>query len=133
MKIRLALFVALIFSVASVGPSFAAGERYALVIGNAKYPDSETPLKEPINDMRAMADEFKRAGFEVAIGENLSGDAMKRTINALYEKIKPGAVAMIFFSGYGIQSGRQSYMIPVDARSGLSRTSAATASASTPS
>jgi tetratricopeptide (TPR) repeat protein len=50
----------------------------------------------------------------VTIGENLSGDAMRRAFAGLYEKIKPGAVAMIFFSGYGIQSGRQSFMIPVD-------------------
>ena len=56
MKIRLALFLALFFSVASVVPSFAAGERYALVIGNAKYPDAEAPLKEPINDARDIAE-----------------------------------------------------------------------------
>src|SRR6185503_5636087 len=34
----------------------------------------------------------------------------------LYGKIKPGSVALIFFSGFGIQSARQSYMIPVDAQ-----------------
>jgi lipoprotein NlpI len=111
---RLVVFVCLILSLATVSRVEAADGRFALVIGNAKYPDSETPLKEPVNDMRAMADELKRAGFEVAVGENLSGDAMRRSINALYEKIKPGSVAMIFFSGYGIQSGRQSFMIPVD-------------------
>ncbi len=111
---RLVAFVCLILSLVTVSRVDAADGRFALVIGNAKYPDSETPLKEPVNDMRAMADELKRAGFEVAVGENLSGDAMRRSINTLYEKIKPGAVAMIFFSGYGIQSGRQSFMIPVD-------------------
>ena len=114
MRMRLVTFLFQILSLVAVGRVEAADGRFALVIGNAKYPDSETPLKEPINDMKAMADELKRAGFEVTVGENLSGDAMKRTINALYEKIKPGAVAMIFFSGYGIQSGRQSFMIPVD-------------------
>jgi hypothetical protein len=51
MKIRLALLLTLLFSVASVAPSFAAGERYALVIGNAKYPDAEAPLRA-INDAR---------------------------------------------------------------------------------
>src|SRR6202000_3230199 len=34
----------------------------------------------------------------------------------LYGHIKPGSVALIFFSGYGIQSNRQSFMIPVDAQ-----------------
>ena len=116
MNIRLALFLTLFFSVASVAPSFAAGERYALVIGNAKYPDAEAPLKEPINDARDIAEELKRDGFNVDIGENLTGEQMRRAFDRLYGKIKPGSVALIFFSGFGVQSSRQSYMIPVDAQ-----------------
>ena len=54
--------------------SFAAGERFALVIGNAKYPDAEAPLKEPINDAHDIAEELKRDGFNVDIGENLTGE-----------------------------------------------------------
>ena len=116
MKIRLALLLTLLFSVASVAPSFAAGERYALVVGNAKYPDAEAPLKEPINDARDIAEELKRDGFNVDIGENLTGEQMRRAFERLYGKIKPGSVALIFFSGFGVQSSRQSYMIPVDAQ-----------------
>jgi hypothetical protein len=115
MRIRLALPVILILSVAPVFPSFAA-DRYALVIGNAKYPDADTPLKEPINDARDVADELKRDGFNVEVGENLTGDAMRRAFDRLYGRIKPGSVALIFFSGFGVQSSRQSYMIPVDAQ-----------------
>jgi len=116
MKIRLVLFLALFFSVASIAPSYAAGERYALVIGNAKYPDAEAPLKEPINDARDIAEELKRDGFNVDIGENLTGEQMRRAFDRLYGKIKPGSVALLFFSGFGVQSSRQSYMIPVDAQ-----------------
>src|SRR5215813_4033887 len=116
MKIRLAVLLIALFSVAAVAPSLAAGERYALVIGNAKYPDAEAPLKEPINDARDVADELKRDGFNVDIGENLTGEQMRRAFERLYGKIKPGSVALIFFSGFGVQSARQSYMIPVDAQ-----------------
>src|SRR5580765_4976271 len=116
MKFRFALLVTVIFSIAAVVPSFAAGDRYALVIGNAKYPDAEAPLKEPINDARNVADELKRDGFNVEVGENLTGEAMHRAFERLYGRIKPGSVALIFFSGYGIQSNRQSYLIPVDAQ-----------------
>jgi Caspase domain/Tetratricopeptide repeat len=116
MKTCIALLVTLIFAIASTAPSVAAGERYALVIGNAKYPDADAPLREPINDAREVADELKRDGFSVDIGENLTGEAMHRAFDRLYAKIKPGSVALIFFSGYGIQSNRQSYMIPVDAQ-----------------
>src|SRR3979411_2718851 len=116
MNIRLALLLTLIFSVASTVPGLAAGDRFALVIGNAKYPDAEAPLREPINDAREVADELKRDGFGVEVGENLTGEAMRRAFERFYGKIKPGSVALIFFSGFGVQSSRQSYMIPVDAQ-----------------
>ena len=119
MRICLALLVTLILSVAPIDPSVAAdshADRFALVIGNAKYPDAEAPLKEPINDARDVADELKRDGFNVEVGENLTGDAMRRAFDRLYGRIKPGSVVLIFFSGFGVQSARQSYMIPVDAQ-----------------
>ena len=101
---------------ASIVPAAAAGDRFALVIGNAKYPDAEAPLKEPINDARDVAEELKRDGFNVEIGENLTGEAMRRAFDRFYGKVKPGSVALVFFSGFGVQSSRQSYMIPVDAQ-----------------
>src|ERR1700674_1673503 len=117
MRIRLALLVIFVLSVTPIVPSAAAAaDRFALVIGNAKYPDAEAPLKEPINDARDIADELKRDGFNVEVGENLTGDAMRHAFDKLYGKIKPGSVALIFFSGFGVQSSRQSYMIPVDAQ-----------------
>jgi tetratricopeptide (TPR) repeat protein len=116
MKTSLALLLPLIVSVAWTVPSSAAGDRFALVIGNAKYPDAESPLKEPINDARQVADELKRDGFTVEIGENQTGDNMRRAFDRLYNKLRPGSVALIFFSGFGISSNRQSYMIPVDAQ-----------------
>jgi hypothetical protein len=117
MKFRLILLLTLIFSLAQIAPSAAAGgDRFALVIGNAKYPDAEAPLKEPINDARDVADELKRDGFSVEIGENLTGEAMRRAFDKLYGRIKPGSVVLVFFSGFGVQSSRQSYMIPVDAQ-----------------
>src|SRR5260221_2345462 len=119
MKIHVALLAIMMVTVAPLVPSMAAdnrADRFALVIGNAKYPDAETPLKEPINDARDVADELKRDGFTVEVGENLTGEAMRRAFDKLYGRIKPGSVVLIFFSGVGVQSSRQSYMIPVDAQ-----------------
>lgn len=112
-------FLVLMAWVSVAMPAHAAearGERAALVIGNAKYPDAEAALKEPINDVRDVADELKRDGFDVEIGENLTAEAMRRAFDRLYGRVKPGSVALVFYSGYGIQSGRQSYMIPIDAQ-----------------
>ncbi|MGY3558498.1 lipoprotein NlpI [Bradyrhizobium sp. USDA 4472] len=116
MKIRFLLLLPLLASLFPTAPSLAASDRYALVIGNAKYPDADSPLKEPINDARDVADELKRDGFTVEVGENLTGDGMRRAFDKLYGKIKPGSVALLFYSGFGIQSARQSYMIPIDAQ-----------------
>jgi lipoprotein NlpI len=117
MRIRLTLFVVFVLSILPVFPSAAvAADRFALVIGNSKYPDADAPLKEPINDARDIADELKRDGFTVDVGENLTGDGMRKAFDRLYGHLKPGSVALIFFSGYGVQSNRQSFMIPVDAQ-----------------
>ena len=116
MTARLLLLLGLMFAVAFSGPALAAGDRIALVIGNAKYPDAEAPLKEPINDARDLTDELKRDGFTVETLENATGEAMRRGLERLYGSIKPGSVALVFFSGFGIQSNRTSYMIPVDAQ-----------------
>ena len=117
MRIRLALLVTVMLTVTPILPSDAAdrGDRFALVIGNSKYPDADAPLKEPINDARDVAEELKRDGFNVEVGENLTADGMHRAFDRLYGRIKPGSVALVFFSGFGVQSNRQSFMIPVDA------------------
>src|SRR5579862_5863728 len=117
MTIRLSLLALLAFSLAPMVPSAAvAADRFALVIGNAKYPDADAPLKEPISDAHSVADELKRDGFTVETGENLTGDGIRKALERLYGHIKPGNVALIFFSGFGVQSNRQSFMIPVDAQ-----------------
>jgi uncharacterized caspase-like protein len=40
---------------------------------------------------------------------------MNRAIERLKSRIRPDSVVMLFFGGYGVQVGRESYMIPVDA------------------
>src|SRR5690242_7690120 len=90
--------------------------RFALVIGNANYPDADAPLKEPINDAHALADELKHDGFAVTTAENLGHEAILQAFDKLYAAIKPRALVVVFFSGYGIQSGKQTFLIPVDAQ-----------------
>src|SRR4030088_2288602 len=117
MRIRLALLVIFVLSITATFQSAAAGaDRFALVIGNAKYPDAEAPLKEPINAARDVAAELKRDGFSVEAGENPTGEAMRRAFERFYGKVKPGSVALFFFSAFAVQWSRQSYMIPVDAQ-----------------
>jgi uncharacterized caspase-like protein len=91
------------------------GSRLALVIGNGHYPDAGDPLTQPINDARAMSGALRRDGFDVDVIEDASRDDMTRAVERLKRKITPNSVVMLFFGGYGVQAGRESYMIPVDA------------------
>ncbi|MCL2713877.1 MAG: caspase family protein [Alphaproteobacteria bacterium] len=116
MNIRCFFLLLSMLLVGMTGPSYAGGERFALVIGNAAYPDAEAPLKEPVNDAKALSEALKRNGFTVDLGVNLGGDAMRKAFDHFYDKVTKGSVALVFFSGYGIQSGRQSFMIPIDAK-----------------
>src|SRR6185436_6422120 len=87
--------------------------RIALVIGNTSYPDAEAPLRDPVNNARALTDELRRSGFEVDFGQNLTKDTMRAAFDHFYSKIKPGSTAPIFNSGYDIQSDRQTFVIPI--------------------
>jgi uncharacterized caspase-like protein len=89
--------------------------RLALVIGNGHYPDANAPLAQPINDARALSDALRHNGFDVDMLEDASKDDISRAVARLKGRIRPDSVVMLFFGGYGIQSGRDSYMIPVDA------------------
>jgi uncharacterized caspase-like protein len=96
----------------------AAGKKaskIALVIGNGHYPDANTPLAQPINDARGLTAALRRDGFDVDVVEDASKDDMARAIGRMKSRIRPDSVVMLFFGGYGVQVGRESYMIPVDA------------------
>jgi uncharacterized caspase-like protein len=89
--------------------------RVALVIGNGHYPDASAPLAQPINDARGLTAALRGQGFDVDVVEDATRDDMARAIDRLKAKIKPDTVALLFFGGYGVQVGRESFMIPVDA------------------
>ena len=89
--------------------------RIALVIGNGHYPDANAPLSQPINDARGADRRLRKHGFDVDVVEDATKDDMVRAVARLKSKIRPDSVVMLFFGGYGVQAGRESYMIPVDA------------------
>jgi uncharacterized caspase-like protein len=89
--------------------------RIALVIGNGRYPDANAPLTQPVDDARAVSAALRHEGFDVDVIEDATHDDMNRAVARLKSKVRADSVVMLFFGGYGIQVGRESYMIPVDA------------------
>ncbi len=92
----------------------ATGKRLALVIGNGGYRDA--PLKNPVNDARALAASLSALGFEVLKGEDLGQREMTRLIARFGERLAGHDVGMFFFAGHGIQIRGKNYLVPVDAQ-----------------
>jgi uncharacterized caspase-like protein len=95
--------------------SIGQASRLALVIGNGHYPDASAPLTQSINDARALSSTLRKNGFDVDMVEDATKDDMVRAVNRLKSRIKRDTVVMLFFGGYGVQAGRESYMLPIDA------------------
>ncbi|GLR97164.1 MULTISPECIES: caspase family protein [Bradyrhizobium] len=95
--------------------SIGQTSRLALVIGNGHYPDAGAPLTQSINDARALSSSLRKNGFDVDMVEDATKDDMVRAVNRLKSRIKHDSVVMLFFGGFGVQAGRESYMLPVDA------------------
>jgi uncharacterized caspase-like protein len=93
----------------------ARASRLALVIGNSRYPDANAPLAQPINDVRALTATLRQDGFEVDVVEDATREDLQRAVDRLTSKVQRDSVVMLFYGGYGIQAGRESFMIPVDA------------------
>jgi formylglycine-generating enzyme required for sulfatase activity len=105
-------------SMMAAAPSFAQqnDDRVALIIANAKYPDARTPLLTPIRDASLMADELRRLHFNVESKTNVGKEDMQRAVDAFVGKIKDGTTALFYYSGFGLQVDRRSYLIPVNAQ-----------------
>lgn len=93
----------------------SGSSRIALVIGNGRYPDANTPLTQPANDARALSAALREDGFDVELLEEAGRDDMRRAVDRLKAKVRRDSVVVLFYGGYGIQAGRESYMVPVDA------------------
>ena len=94
-----------------------AGEerRVALVIGNAAYDTA--PLRNPVNDARAMATTLRTLGFEVTALENAALIDMKRAIDDFGDRLRSGGgVGLFYFSGHGVQIQGRNFLLPVGVR-----------------
>ena len=93
-----------------------SAELLALVIGNSAYPDADAPLSQMACDAEALANVLRKDGFVVDVVENATHAEMTRAIDRLKSRVGPDSTVLLYFGGYGVQSGGQDYMMPVDAK-----------------
>ena len=114
---RIAVALAALWACLS-GASARAESRVALVIGNSSYR-AVTPLPNPVNDAKAVADELKSAAFDVSEALDLGQSDMRRAIKDFAAKISAkGAdtVALVYYAGHGVQVDGENFLVPVDAK-----------------
>lgn len=89
-------------------------KRTALIIGNSAY--TNTPLKNPVNDAIAIAEELQRSGFDSYVYTNLDQKTTKKAIREFGQKLKErGGVGLFYYAGHGLQAEGRNYLIPVNA------------------
>ena len=109
------LALAVGFSVLAGSAAFAE-RRVALVIGNANY-DRGGVLWNAINDAKAIAALLSDAGFDIVDQRsNLGVVEFKRAVREFVDRSANADVAVVYYSGHGLEVGGVNYLIPVDAK-----------------
>jgi hypothetical protein len=91
------------------------GRRMALIFGNDAYPWK--PLANAVNDARALAAALQRTGFapaDIALVTDANLKQMQRAGREFVEKLRPGDLAFVYYSGHGVELRGENFLIPVD-------------------
>ena len=114
---RVVTAAALFLVIFGVAASAAAAEsRVALVIGNSAYEDS--PLANPANDARLMAETLRGLGFDVIERTDADQKQMKIAIFELGDRLEAAgrdAVGLFYYAGHGVQVDGENFLIPLGA------------------
>jgi uncharacterized caspase-like protein len=95
---------------AAVSPS---EKRVALVIGNGAY-ENALRLDNAVFDARAVADAFRKLGFQVVEGYDLDIDHMRAKVSEFSAALSDSRSAVIYYAGHGISVDEENYLIPTD-------------------
>ncbi|PBB27347.1 peptidase C14 [Mesorhizobium sp. WSM4308] len=91
-----------------------AERRVALVMAEDDYR-LVRPLANPIHDGEAMEAALKKLGFEVTLETNRDLRRMRRALDDFRQDAKGADVALVYFSGHGVETSGDNRLLPVDA------------------
>ncbi|MBZ9996714.1 caspase family protein [Mesorhizobium sp. BH1-1-4] len=113
----LTLFVAMLVSLAAsmLQPTEAKDLKgAALIVGQSRY-EHIAALPNPANDARDMAKMLTDLGFDARNVSDRDAGKLKRDLERFVEDAEGADVALIYYSGHGIEAGGENYLVPVDA------------------
>ena len=113
-RLRSCTLVVLLFAL-SGGAAFA-DKRVALIIGNSAYK-RVVRLPNPVNDAAAVAAMFTSAGFDTVVSKfDLTNTDMHGAVREFTGVAREADIAVVYYSGHGIEIRGKNYLVPVDAR-----------------
>lgn len=94
--------------------------RYALVIGNGDYPKEIGVLLNPVNDATSVAEELKKASFDVELVTNATYMQLRESVRRFHDKLANGpkdkVIGLFYYAGHGLQFQDENYLVPMDAK-----------------
>jgi formylglycine-generating enzyme required for sulfatase activity/uncharacterized caspase-like protein len=114
MRIAAILIWALALTLLGAGAGHAE-KRVALVIGNAAYR-AMPALQNPRNDAEDVGTALRDLAFETVIATDLDRTGMNEALDRFARTAADADIAIIYYSGHGMQLAGTNYLLPVDAR-----------------
>ena len=95
-------------------------KRVALLIGNWDYPYYKKPLTSPRKDVEDMCEALMKLGFEKpVVARNYSKKEMEDAMVTFLKDANTAEVAVVFYSGHGVQFGKKNYLLPNDYKNNI--------------
>jgi len=110
-------------NVAGEAKAIGIGKYYALIIGIDSYKGVWTPLKNAVNDAKAVEDilrkKYQMDEIITLYDDSATGENITKALEGLVEKVKEADNVFIFYSGHGEfkKELNKGFWVPVDAES----------------
>jgi len=90
-----------------------ADQRIALVIGNNAY-EFASPLVNARGDAETLSDTLSKLDFDVVEQFDADLTATGRAVDQFVVRAKDAEIAVVYFSGHGVELFGKNYLLPVD-------------------
>jgi hypothetical protein len=87
-------------------------QRIAIVVGNGEY--KQQPLKNPINDAKAVSLTLRSYGFDVTEFLDVKGQEAARISQIIKTKVSTNTTFIFYYAGHGVQVDGANYFPNVD-------------------
>lgn len=105
--------VFLLLALEAAAASAPPAARTALVIGNAKYEAAVGPLRNTVNDAKAVAKTLRALGFAVVEEHNVTRDELLEAVLTFRKTLAGAEVGLFYYAGHGLSVAGSNYLLPL--------------------